>query len=153
MVHDDAINAVTVSVMGRVYTGLIWVGGHTMVDTLGKHSSTANALALSKDGNVWSSWRGRQEGGEAGRDGPVLCFISLVAHDLFLSSSAERRSWCGEESGGWGSFCCLAVMEGHHITGRDPNDVVSVCGGCLDGEIEIWRVMPSEPVNAHRSVH
>jgi len=150
-----------------------------MVDTLGKHSSTVNALALSKDGKVLLSggcdgvivaWE--REGGSdrmvasgvvGGHDGPVLCLISLDGHDLFVSGSADRtvRIWGRGESGGWGSFCCLAVMEGHRRPVRslaavpsesESNGVVSVCSGSLDGEIKIWRVTVSELVKAHHRV-
>ncbi|MCI23144.1 vegetative incompatibility protein HET-E-1-like, partial [Trifolium medium] len=61
--HDDAINAITVSNDGYVYTGSadkkikVWKKEngekkHSLVDTLEKHKSGINALALNNDGSV-----------------------------------------------------------------------------------------------------
>ncbi|KAK6123416.1 hypothetical protein DH2020_042839 [Rehmannia glutinosa] len=61
--HDDAINVIALSEDGHVYTGSsdkkikVWKQKsgektHSLVDTLEKHNSGVNALALSKDGTV-----------------------------------------------------------------------------------------------------
>lgn len=144
-----------------------------MVDSLEKHASTVNALALTKDGRVLLSggcdglivaWERRKSGSGSdpmvlsgvagGHDGAVLCLIclGLDGHDMFVSGSADRtvRIW-GRSCGSL--FCCVAVLEGHHRPVRSlavatsddkTDDVVSVCTGSLDGEIKIWRVMVSE---------
>ncbi|KAL2932614.1 Protein JINGUBANG [Bienertia sinuspersici] len=105
--HDDAVNAVTVSGDGTVYTGSadgkikVWenknknndkVWKHSMVSKMEKHKSTVNALALSSDGRVLLSggcdgmiiaWekddddRMVENGVVGGHDGAVLCLVRL----------------------------------------------------------------------------
>ncbi|XP_052184079.1 protein JINGUBANG-like [Diospyros lotus] len=138
--HDDAINAVTASPDGRIYTGSadkkikVWERNpeekkHTLVAVLEKHNSGINALAVSGDGAVLYSgacdrsivvWEKREEGGEMavagalrGHSGAVLCLA--VKAELVFSGSADRsvRVWRRIGGGGGVSYCCLAVVEGH----------------------------------------
>lgn len=146
--HDDAINAIVVSHDGYVYTGSadrkikVWKKPagekkHMLVDTLEKHKSAVNALALSTDGSVlysgacdrsiivWEKGSG-DDGGESCGDRPhmvvagalrghsmaVLCIV--VAGDLLLSGSADKtvRIWRREIGGKrYGRVC---VLEGHN---------------------------------------
>ncbi|XP_024989112.1 protein JINGUBANG-like [Cynara cardunculus var. scolymus] len=140
--HDDAINAVVVSHDGYVYTGSadrkikVWrrQGGekkHEVVDTLEKHKSSVNALALSTDGSVLYSgacdrsiivWEKAEGGGCDGRhmvvagalrghSKAILC-MGVVA-DVVFSGSADNtiRAWRRGINGK--SYWCLGVMEGH----------------------------------------
>ncbi|KAK9064518.1 hypothetical protein SSX86_015900 [Deinandra increscens subsp. villosa] len=143
--HDDAINAVVVSHDGYVYTGSadrrikVWrkLAGeknHALVDTLEKHKSAVNALALSADGSVLYSgacdrsilvWK-KGNAGESGGDGrrhmvvagalrghsmAVLC-IEVVG-DLVVSGSADKtvRVWRGINGKKYSRVC---VLEGHN---------------------------------------
>lgn len=140
--HDDAINAVVVSHDGYVYTGSadrkikVWKrhGGerkHKLVDTLEKHKSAVNALALSTDGSVlysgacdrsiivWEKaggcggdgWQMVVAGALRGHTKAILC-ITVVA-DVVFSGSADKtiRVWRRGIDGK--SYCCLGVLEGH----------------------------------------
>ncbi|KAI3812095.1 hypothetical protein L1987_16799 [Smallanthus sonchifolius] len=140
--HDDAINAIVVSSDGYVYTGSadrkikVWrkhagEKKHQLVDTLEKHKSAVNALALSSDESVLYSgacdraiivW----EKGSGGGDGPhmvvagalrghnmaVLCIT--VVGDLVVSGSADKtvRIWRRGIDGKKYSRVC--VLEGHN---------------------------------------
>ncbi|KAF5185490.1 Jingubang-like protein [Thalictrum thalictroides] len=141
--HDDAINAIALSNNGYVYTGSadnkikVWkkVPGdkkHSLVDTLEKHPSGVNALALSNDGSTLYSgacdrsilvWEKDGGGGGAesgchmvvvgalrGHTKSILC-LTLVS-DLVCSGSADKtvRIW---RRGFDRRYSCLAVLEGH----------------------------------------
>lgn len=140
--HDDAINAVAVSYDGCVYTGSadkkikVWkkFAGekkHTLIETLEKHNSGVNALALSSDENVVYSgacdrailvWE-KKEGDDGkmgvvgalrGHTKSILC-LSVVA-DLVCSGSADTtiRIWRGCVDSH--EYSCLAVLEGHRAS-------------------------------------
>ncbi|PSS28664.1 WD40-repeat-containing domain protein [Actinidia chinensis var. chinensis] len=141
--HDDAINAIAVSNDGCVYTGSadkkikVWKrkegeSKHTLVDTLEKHVSAVNSLALSTDGSVlysgacdrsiivWEKDGGRGDGegmrhmvvvgALRGHTKAILCLA--VVSDLVFSGSADKtvRIWMG---GLDRKYCCLGVLEGH----------------------------------------
>ncbi|CAN4116279.1 unnamed protein product [Withania somnifera] len=138
--HDDAINAIALSINGYVYTGSadmrikIWKREqgekklHSLVATLEKHKSAVNALALSTDGSVLYSgacdrsiivWE-KDSGGNGkmvvsgalrGHTKAILC-LAVVA-DLVCSGSADKtvRVW---KRGIGKSYSCLAVLEGHN---------------------------------------
>ncbi|KAK8582900.1 hypothetical protein V6N13_069666 [Hibiscus sabdariffa] len=135
--HDDAINAVTVSDDGTVYTGSadrrirVWTKPtgekrYSLVATLEKHKSAVNALALNADGSVLFSgacdrsilvWE-REDGANymavtgalRGHGKAILCLINVS--DLLVSGSADQtvRIW---QRGVEGKYSCLAVLEGH----------------------------------------
>lgn len=134
--HDDAINAVTSSNDGHIYTGSadkkikVWKKDlgekkHTLIATLEKHKSGVNALALSSDGCVLYSgacdrsilvWEKKDGGGNMevvgalrGHKKSILCLA--VVSDLICSGSADKsiRIWRGADK----SYSCLAVLEGH----------------------------------------
>nr|XP_043625973.1 protein JINGUBANG [Erigeron canadensis] len=140
--HDDAINAIVVSHDGVIYTGSadrkikVWkrYSGekkHKLVDTLEKHKSAVNALALSTDGSVLYSgacdrsiivWEkptgtggdGRHmvvSGALRGHSKAILC-ITVVA-DVVFSGSTDKtiRVWRRGIDGK--SYWCLGVLEGH----------------------------------------
>ncbi|PIA62256.1 hypothetical protein AQUCO_00200323v1 [Aquilegia coerulea] len=141
--HNDAINAMALSNNGYVYTGSadkkikVWkkVPGdkkHSLVDTLEKHLSGVNTLALSNDGSTLYSgacdrsilvWEKDDGGGGAesgchmvvvgalrGHTKSILCLT--LASDLVFSGSADKtvRIW---RRGFDRSYSCLAVLEGH----------------------------------------
>ncbi|OMO57319.1 hypothetical protein CCACVL1_25835 [Corchorus capsularis] len=140
--HDDAINAIVLSKDGFVYTGSadkkikVWKKHagekkHLLVETLEKHKSAVNALALSDDGTilysgacdrsilVWERENSVKEGGDRhmvlvgalrGHNKAILC-LAVVA-DLICSGSADRtvRIW---RRGIDKSYSCLTVLEGH----------------------------------------
>lgn len=135
--HEDAVNAVAVSVDGMVYTGSadcrIRVWGkplnekrHVLVATLEKHKSAVNALALNDDGSVLFSgacdrsilvWEREDSanhmvvtGALRGHNKAILTLISVS--DLLLSGSADRtvRIW---KEGHDGKYICLSVLDGH----------------------------------------
>ncbi|GFY88362.1 transducin/WD40 repeat-like superfamily protein [Actinidia rufa] len=141
--HDDAINAIALSNDGCVYTGSadkkikVWKrkegeSKHTLVDTLEKHVSAVNSLALSTDGSVlysgacdrsiivWEKDGGRGDGegmrhmvvvgALRGHTKAILCLA--VVSDLVFSGSADKtvRIWRG---GLDRNYCCLGVLEGH----------------------------------------
>ncbi|KAE8687961.1 hypothetical protein F3Y22_tig00111005pilonHSYRG00059 [Hibiscus syriacus] len=172
--HDDAINAVTVSVDGTVYTGSadrrirVWtkpIGEkqYSLVATLEKHKSAVNALALNADGSVLFSgacdrsilvWEREDSAGYMavtgalrGHGKAILCLVNVS--DLLMSGSADQtvRIW---QSGAQGKYRCLAVLEGHlkpvkSLTAVKDDDVVSIISGSLDGEIRTWKVSLSKP--------
>ncbi|CAL9197148.1 unnamed protein product [Musa hybrid cultivar] len=136
--HQDAINAVAVSLDGHVYTGSadarinVWRRGgeggtkHSLVQTLERHRSAVNALALSADGSVlysgacdrsvvvWEGGGGRMEAAGAlrGHRRAILCLAAVGG--VVCSGSADRtvRVWKRgvlEK----GCYWCLAVLEGH----------------------------------------
>ncbi|XP_022776203.1 protein JINGUBANG-like [Durio zibethinus] len=135
--HDDAINAVTASADGTVYTGSadrrirVWAKSsgekcYALVATLEKHKSAVNALALNYDGSVLFSgacdrsilvWEREDSanymavtGALRGHGKAILSLINVF--DLLMSGSADRtvRIW---QRGVEGKYCCLAVLEGH----------------------------------------
>ncbi|KAL3577855.1 hypothetical protein D5086_019359 [Populus alba] len=135
--HEDAVNAVAVSVDGMVYTGSadcrIRVWGkplnekrHVLVATLEKHKSAVNALALNDDGSVLFSgacdrsilvWEREDSanhmvvtGALRGHNKAILTLINVS--DLLLSGSADRtvRIW---KEGHDGKYICLSVLDGH----------------------------------------
>ncbi|XP_022726360.1 protein JINGUBANG-like [Durio zibethinus] len=135
--HDDAINAVTASVDGTIYTGSadrrirVWAipsgeKRYALVATLEKHKSAVNALALNADGSVLFSgacdrsilvWEKEDSanymavtGALRGHGKAILCLINVS--DLLISGSADQtvRIW---QRGLEGKYCCLAVLEGH----------------------------------------
>ncbi|KAI3763576.1 hypothetical protein L2E82_13518 [Cichorium intybus] len=179
--HDDAINAVVVSHNGYVYTGSadrkikVWKrhGGenkHKLVDSLEKHKSAVNALALSTDGSVLYSgacdrsiivWEKAGDGGDGrhmvvagalrGHGKAILC-ITVVA-DMAFSGSADKtiRVWRRGIDGK--SYLCLGVLEGHKSPVKCLAAAVEVCtsgspggtsylvfGGSLDCEIKVWKL-------------
>ncbi|KAF5764282.1 putative transcription factor WD40-like family [Helianthus annuus] len=142
--HDDAINAIVVSHDGYIYTGSadrkikVWrkypgEKKHTLVDTLEKHKSAVNALALSPDGSVlysgacdrsilvWEKGNGGESGGDwrhmvvagalRGHGMAVLCIV--VVGDLVISGSADKtvRIWRGI---GGKKYSRVCVLEGHN---------------------------------------
>lgn len=179
--HDDAINALAVSPDGHVYTGSAdkkikaWRrqperrSKHVLVQTMERHRSAVNALALGVDGKVLYSgacdrsvvvWEragdGRMEatGTLRGHKKAILCLAA--AGDVVCSGSADRtvRVWRrGAENTG---YTCLAILEGHGapvksltlVYGRDRGSFggggggsALVCSGALDGEVKIWSVL------------
>lgn len=178
--HDDAINAIVVSHDGYVYTGSadrkikVWRrhGGekkHRLVDTLEKHKSSVNALALSTDGSVLYSgacdrsiivWE-KADGGDGlhmvvagalrGHSKAILCLA--VAADVVFSGSADNtiRAWRRGINGK--SYWCLGVLEGHKgpikclaaalegctSSGHGGTSYL-VYGGSLDSEIKMWKL-------------
>ncbi|KAM2334078.1 hypothetical protein ACFXTH_011673 [Malus domestica] len=173
--HEDAVNAVVVSNDGTVYTGSadcrirVWSKPfgekrHVLVATLEKHKSAVNALALNDDGSVLFSgacdrsilvWEREDSanhmavtGALRGHRKAILCMINVG--DLLFSGSADRtvRVW---QRGEDGSFCCLAVLEGHvkpvkslvAVKDEESNGVVTVYSGSMDGEVKVWHVSVS----------
>ena len=177
--HDDAINAIMVSKDGFVYTGSadktikVWKKHpgqkkHSLVDTLERHRSAVNALALSGDESVLYSgacdrsvvvWEGRDGrrweavGALRGHTGAVLCLS--VSGELVCSGSADRtvRAWrrLGGQSGG---YSCLAVFEGHGgpvkslamvaggaETSSEQDNTWLVYSGSLDCDIKLWKLL------------
>ncbi|GMI87736.1 hypothetical protein like AT1G24530 [Hibiscus trionum] len=135
--HDDAINAVTVSIDGTIYTGSadrrirVWTKPtgekrYSLAATLEKHKSAVNALALNDDGSVLFSgacdrsilvWEREDSanymavtGALRGHGKAILCLINVS--DFLVSGSADQtvRIW---QRGVEGKYCCLAVLEGH----------------------------------------
>ncbi|XP_010928961.1 protein JINGUBANG [Elaeis guineensis] len=133
--HHDAINAITVSWDGYIYTGSAdttikaWrrhaeEKKHSLVATLKRHKSAVNALALSADGSVlysgacdrsvvvWEGGGGLMAATGALR-GHTRAILSLAATaELVCSGSADGtvRVWRrGEDK----RYSCLSVLEGH----------------------------------------
>ncbi|KAE8716577.1 hypothetical protein F3Y22_tig00110114pilonHSYRG00337 [Hibiscus syriacus] len=135
--HNDAINAITASIDGTVYTGSadkrIRVWGkpsgekrYALVATLEKHKSAVNALALDDERSVLFSgacdrsilvWEREDSatymvvtGALRGHGKAILCLVNVC--DLLMSGSADRtvRIW---QRGLEGKYCCLAVLDGH----------------------------------------
>lgn len=175
--HKDAINAVVVTKEGFVYTGSadktikVWKRNqnqkkHTLVDTLERHKSAVNALALSCDETILYSgacdrsvvvWEGRDGqrgamGALRGHTRAVLCLS--VSRDLVCSGSADKtvRMWRrGEERG---VYTCVGVLEGHGrpvkslamvAKAEDYEDECNITclvySGCLDSEIKVWKLL------------
>lgn len=171
--HDDAINAVVLSKDGFVHTGSadrkikVWKiekgdKKHRLVNTLEKHISTVNALALSSDGSVLYSgacdrsiivWE--KSGGDMvvvgalrGHKKSILCLV--VVGDLVCSGSADKTVriwWKGIQN----SYPCLAVFEGHTgpvkclAAAVDNTDSASgnsylVYSGSLDSDVKVWKI-------------
>ncbi|PIA62251.1 hypothetical protein AQUCO_00200320v1 [Aquilegia coerulea] len=179
--HEDAINAIALSNNGFVYTGSadkkikVWKKfcgdkKHSLVDTLEKHQSGINALALSSDGSTLYSgacdqsiivWE-KNETGEAeseshmvvvgalgGHNKAILC-LTMVS-DLVCSGSADKtvRIW---RRGAGRTYSCLAVLEGHRgpvkcLAAKADNSTNSsstssyiVYSGSLDCDIKGWQI-------------
>ncbi|XP_074324828.1 protein JINGUBANG [Apium graveolens] len=139
--HDDAINAVIVSVDGTIYTASadrsikVWEKSvkdgrksvHGSIATLVKHKSAVNALALSRDGSVLFSgscdrsilvWEREDSanymvvtGALRGHGKAILCLINV--NDLLFSGSADRTVRIWQRGGAERKFCCLTVLDGH----------------------------------------
>nr|XP_017215681.1 PREDICTED: myosin heavy chain kinase B [Daucus carota subsp. sativus] len=139
--HDDAINAVIVSVDGMIYTASAdrsikvwersvkdrkkWV--HGLIATLVKHKSAVNALALNSDGSVLFSgscdrsilvWEREDSanymvvtGALRGHGKAILCLINV--NDLLFSGSADRTVRIWQRGVAERKFCCLTVLDGH----------------------------------------
>ncbi|KAI4336091.1 hypothetical protein L6164_014663 [Bauhinia variegata] len=170
--HDDAINAVTLSDDGYIYTGSadkrikVWKKGegdkkHSLVDTLEKHNSGINALALSSDGSLLYSgacdrsilvWEKDEDGkivvmgALRGHSQSILCLA--VVSDLVCSGSADKtiRVWRGVHR----EYSCLAVLEGHRgpikcltaaVDRYNPSEEsFLVYSGSLDCDIKVWQI-------------
>ncbi|KAI3796007.1 hypothetical protein L1987_38668 [Smallanthus sonchifolius] len=178
--HDDAINAVVVS-HDCVYTGSadrkikVWRRDdgekkHKLVDTLEKHKSAVNALAISTDGSVlysgacdrsiivWERGGGDGDGRHMvvagalrGHSKAILCIA--VVEDVVFSGSADKsiRVWRRGIDGK--RYWCLGVLEGHKgpvkclaaaVEGCTPGSTGGtsylVYGGSLDCEIKMWKL-------------
>ncbi|CAL1367817.1 unnamed protein product [Linum trigynum] len=181
--HDDAINAVAVSSRdgGTVYTGSadtrikVWRRDESgsgrkhllvLAETLEKHNSGVNALALSEDGSVLYSgacdrsilvWERNGDGEMVvvgalrGHAESILCLF--VVCDLVCSGSADRTVRVWRAAGGGGvdrKYACLAVLEGHAepvkclTAAVDCSDdeymSCSVYSGGLDCDIKVWQI-------------
>ncbi|WVZ12868.1 hypothetical protein V8G54_017398 [Vigna mungo] len=171
--HDDAINAVAVSEEGQVYTGStdkrirVWrkregEKKHCVVETLEKHRSGINALALSSDGCVLYSgacdrsilvWEKGDNGKSAvvgalrGHTKSILCLC--VVWDLVCSGSEDKtvRIWRGIEK----EYSCLAVLEGHispiktltatlYHTHHPSQLSLLLYSGSLNSDIKVWQL-------------
>ncbi|XP_047323472.1 protein JINGUBANG [Impatiens glandulifera] len=140
--HDDAINAIVVSVDGFVYTGSAdkkikaWrfkkeQSQHELVATLEKHKSAINALALSTDGSilysgacdrsiiVWEKDMNKTAdnhmvvaGALRGHTRAILCLSTVGSTDLVFSGSADKTIRIWRR-GLWRDYSCVAVMAGH----------------------------------------
>ncbi|GAV83104.1 WD40 domain-containing protein [Cephalotus follicularis] len=135
--HQDAVNAIVVSVDGTIYTGSadrmirVWAKPlgekkHVLVSTLEKHKSAVNALALNDDASILFSgacdrsillWRREDSanhmvltGALRGHSKAILCLINVS--DSLFSGSADCtvRMW---RRGHDGRYSCLAVLDGH----------------------------------------
>ncbi|KAD7478873.1 hypothetical protein E3N88_02009 [Mikania micrantha] len=177
--HDDSINAIAVSHDGYVYTGsgdrkikVWWKSAgekkHRLVDTLEKHKSAVNALALSTDGSVLYSgacdrsilvWV-RGQGGDGrhmvvagalrGHSRGVLCIA--VVGDLVMSGSADKtvRIWrgiCGMKysrvcvlQGHNGPIKCLAGALDSCTSADSSGTSYLVYSGSLDCDVKVWKV-------------
>ncbi|XP_057971293.1 protein JINGUBANG [Malania oleifera] len=140
--HEDAVNALAVSVTGTVYTasadGRIRVWGkdvvgddgrrkHSLMATLEEHKSTVNALALNWDGSLLFSGSCDQSifvwEREEDSDKHMVLVDELLGHTgavlclinvgcLLISGSSDRTVRVWQQ-GVAGGFGCLAVLEGH----------------------------------------
>ncbi|XP_021837167.2 protein JINGUBANG-like [Spinacia oleracea] len=178
--HDDAINAIAVSYDGYVYTGSadkkikVWKKfpgekKHTLVNTLEKHISGINALALSPDGLLLYSgacdrsilvWEksGDDEsmellGALRGHTKAILCLAAV--DDLVFSGSADKTVRVWRRVGR--HYCCLAVLEGHqgpikcltaaadayYPHNNTSTSIYLVYSGSLDCDIRVWQVLVS----------
>lgn len=166
--HDDAINAIAVSYDGLVITGSadkrikVWrkeegEKRHRLVETLEKHNSGVNALALSNDEShlysgacdrsvlVWEKKGGRMGlvGALRGHTKSILC-LAVVA-DLVCSGSADKtiRIWRRLHA----QYSCLAVLEGHGGSIKCLTAVLDHCNpsfllysAALDCDIKVWQI-------------
>ncbi|KAK7281859.1 hypothetical protein RIF29_10188 [Crotalaria pallida] len=173
--HDDAINAVEVSHDGGVYTGSadktikVWAKGqgekkHSLVETLKKHNSGINALALRSDERllysgacdrlilVWEKGEGDGKmvavGALRGHTKSILCLC--VVSDLVCSGSADKtiRIWKGFRR----EYSCLAVLEGHlgpikcltaavdHCNSSESEASFLLYSGSLDCDVKVWQI-------------
>ncbi|KAE9608490.1 hypothetical protein Lal_00015244 [Lupinus albus] len=173
--HDDAINAIVVSYDGRVYTGSadntikVWEKcygekKHSLIDTLEKHNSGINALALSSDESllysgacdrsilVWEKGENERKmvvvGALKGHKKSILCLY--VVSDLVCSGSADKtiRIWRGLGR----EYSCLVVLEGHmgpikcltgvvdHSNSSESEASFLVYSGSLDCDIRVWQI-------------
>ncbi|GFP83891.1 uncharacterized WD repeat-containing protein all2124, partial [Phtheirospermum japonicum] len=118
--HDDAINAIALSENGHVYTESsdkkikAWRRNpgekmHSLVNTLEKHSSGVNALALSTDGMVLYS---------GGCDGSILVWRDMGSGGMEVVGALRDHT---------NSILCLAVVSEF------------VCSGSADNTVRIWR--------------
>ncbi|GFP98475.1 uncharacterized WD repeat-containing protein alr3466 [Phtheirospermum japonicum] len=176
--HDDAINTIALSENGHVYTGSsdkkikAWRRNpgektHSLVDTLEKHNSGVNALALSTDGTVLYSggcdgsilvWRDVGSGGMevvgALRDhtNSILCLA--VVSEFVCSGSADNTVRIWKQVGK--SYFCLAVLEGHKgpvkciaaALVHGSSDGVPMCllySASLDCDIKVWKIFLPMP--------
>ncbi|OVA20544.1 WD40 repeat [Macleaya cordata] len=157
--HEDAVNAITVSIDGTVYTASadkrirVWGRGfnekkHSLIAALEKHKSAVNALALSDDGSVLFSgacdrsilvWEKEDSaqymsvtGALRGHSGAILCLINVSG--LLVSGSADRTVRVWQRRGDGQHYCCLAVMEGHE---RPVKSLVAVSNGVSDGAVTV----------------
>ncbi|GJZ00179.1 JINGUBANG-like protein [Tanacetum coccineum] len=144
--HDDAINAIVVSDDGYIYTGSadkkikVWKKEasekkHKLVDTLEKHKSAVNALALSPDGSVlysgacdrsvlvWEKVVSSDDetapaahmvvaGALRGHSMAILC-ISVVG-DLVISGSADKTIRVFRRGIDGKKYHRVCVLEGHN---------------------------------------
>ena len=157
--HEDAVNAVAVSVDGIVYTGSadrrirVWakpIGEkrHVLIATLEKHKSVVNALALNDDGSVLFSgacdrsilvWEREDSanhmvvtGALRGHSKAILCLINVS--DLLFSGSADGtvRIW---QRGHDARYCCLSVLEGHR---KPVKSLAAVSEGASNGVVSVF---------------
>ncbi|KAK7291656.1 hypothetical protein RIF29_06971 [Crotalaria pallida] len=176
--HDDAINAIAVSDDGLIYTGSadtrikVWskLQGekkHTLLDTLEKHNSGINTMALSNNNCTLLLYSGACDRSilvwEKGQDGKMVLVGALRGHnksilclavvaDLICSGSEDKtiRIWKGF---GNKEYSCLAVLEGHRgpiksLTAVveeyhcDPSEETSfiIYSGSLDCDIKVWQI-------------
>lgn len=158
--HDDAINAIVVSHDGHVYTGSadkkikVWKkdegdNKHKLVDTLEKHKSAVNALALSSDGSilysgacdrsiiVWEKKSGDDDGKHMvvagalrGHNMAILCLG--VVGDLVVSGSADKtvRIWRRGIDGK--KYGRVGVLEGHNGPIKCLTAAVDTCTSSND---------------------
>ncbi|XP_074288219.1 protein JINGUBANG-like [Silene latifolia] len=144
--HDDAINAVTVSVNGRVYTGSadgkikVWdrasksnnsnsinnnsnnnlVERHILVDVMEMHKSTGvNALALSRDGKVLLS---------GGCDGAIAVWE--------IDDVEDRMVEIGVLEGHYGPILCLIRLD--YEGNNDVGNWDLFVSGSADRTVRIW---------------
>lgn len=159
--HDDAINALAVSPDGDVFTGSAdkkikaWRrhperrNKHVLVQTMERHRSAVNALALGAGGRVLYSgacdrsvvvWE-RAGGGAGhmeatgtlrGHAKAILCLAA--AGDVVCSGSADRtvRVWRRETENM--AYTQLAVLEGHGA----PVKSLALLYGCGRGSCGGW---------------
>jgi len=160
---------VAVSYDGHVFTGSadkrikVWrkeegEKKHSLVESLEKHNSGVNALALSSDERnlysgacdrsvlVWERKGGRMGlvGALRGHTKSILCLA--VVGDLVCSGSADKtiRIWRGLHT----QYSCLAVLEGHGGSIKCLTAVLDHCNplhflvysGGLDCDIKVWQI-------------
>lgn len=135
---------------------------HCVVETLEKHRSGINALALSSDGCVLYSgacdrsilvWEKGENGKSAvvgalrGHTKSILCLC--VVWDLVCSGSEDKtvRIWRGIQK----EYSCLAVLEGHispiktltatlHHTHHPSQLSLLLFSGSLNSDIKVWQL-------------